>query len=171
MKYTREMLVAAVAKSTSMAGVMRELSSRPSGGLRAHLRRRIDREGIDTSHFLGRGHGRGTVSNNRLSSQAILILRPAGSPRTKPRLLRRALIESGVHYSCQMCGLAASWNGKPLCLHVDHEDGNYLDSRIHNLRFLCPNCHSQTENWAGRNRGRAADADNSCKEVAASEVA
>ena len=39
-----------------------------------------------------------------------------------------------------------------LILHVDHIDGNYLDCRPRNVRFMCPNCHSQTATWAGGNK-------------------
>lgn len=37
---------------------------------------------------------------------------------------------------------------------LHHVNGRAGDNRLANLRFLCPNCHSQTENFAGRNRGR-----------------
>ncbi|WP_307718227.1 HNH endonuclease signature motif containing protein [Rhodococcus pyridinivorans] len=43
------------------------------------------------------------------------------------------------------------WRGEPITFHVDHIDGNSHDSRPENVRFLCPNCHSQTPTWAGRN--------------------
>jgi hypothetical protein len=59
-KYTREMLSEAVAASTSMAGVLRHLGLPQNGGAHAHLRRRINRLGIGTSHFLGQAHLRGT---------------------------------------------------------------------------------------------------------------
>jgi predicted RNA-binding Zn-ribbon protein involved in translation (DUF1610 family) len=66
--------------------------------------------------------------------------------------LRRALVEIGVPYQCAACGVSGDWNGLPLILHVDHVNGNYLDSRPENVRFLCPHCHSQTASWAGRNK-------------------
>jgi hypothetical protein len=44
-----------------------------------------------------------------------------------------------------------------LTLHVDHVNGDYCDNAEENLRFMCPNCHSQTENFAGRSRGRYAE--------------
>lgn len=42
----------------------------------------------------------------------------------------------------------------PLTLHIDHISGDFRDNRAANLRFLCPNCHAQTPNFAGRSRGR-----------------
>jgi predicted RNA-binding Zn-ribbon protein involved in translation (DUF1610 family) len=151
-KYTREALAAAVAASTSVAGVLRYLGVRPTGGSHAHLSRRIKNLGIDTSHFTGHAHNKGQSSPRRLTWQEILVMRPTGAARAKPHLLRRALIESGVPYRCAECGLAATWHGRPLTLHVDHIDGRVDDCRPRNVRFLCPNCHSQTATWAGANR-------------------
>lgn len=52
---------------------------------------------------------------------------------------------------CNECGCRDTWNGKPLTLHVDHIDGNSDNNVLTNLRLLCPNCHSQTSTWCGRN--------------------
>lgn len=55
-------------------------------------------------------------------------------------------------YNCFSCGIQ-EWNGKPLCLEVDHADGNAYNNAVDNLRFLCPNCHSQTSTYKGKNKG------------------
>jgi hypothetical protein len=52
---------------------------------------------------------------------------------------------------CSECGISAKWNGMPLRLHVDHINGVPSDNRIENLRHLCPNCHTQTSTYAGKN--------------------
>jgi|SRR5215203_3354281 len=150
--YTKEVLEAAAAESASIAGVLRALEIPLSGGMHAHISKKLKRLGIDTSHFLGQGHRRGERSPRRLGADQILVVRPRGSNRAKPSVLRRALREIGVPFCCAECGLADEWRGKPLTLHVDHIDGNYEDCRRENLRFLCPNCHTQTPSWAGRNK-------------------
>ncbi|MET0494590.1 MAG: hypothetical protein ABW000_15825 [Actinoplanes sp.] len=154
-KYTREMLSEAVAASTSMAGVLRYLGMPQNGGAHAHLRRRVDKLGIDTSHFLGSGHLRGVPHPSRRTAAEILVLRPQTGSREKPPALRRALTEIGRPYLCAECGIGETWNGRPLVLQVDHIDGQMWDCRPENVRFLCPNCHSQTATYAGRNRPRS----------------
>ena len=77
------------------------------------------------------------------SLEDILVLKPAGSKRTKSNLLFRAMVQSGMKYKCEVCGNQGFWQGKPLNLGIDHENGDSLDNRIVNLRFLCSNCHTQ----------------------------
>ena len=44
------------------------------------------------------------------------------------------------------------WNGNPLKLQLHHINGNHNDNRIENLQILCPNCHTQTDNFCGKNK-------------------
>jgi uncharacterized protein YerC/Zn finger protein HypA/HybF involved in hydrogenase expression len=69
------------------------------------------------------------------------------------RLLRKRLIEEGMQYECKECGLK-EWNGKKISLELDHIDGDARNNNADNFRLLCPNCHSQTSTWRGRNVNR-----------------
>lgn len=68
----------------------------------------------------------------------------------EPRTLKRFILHT-VGNNCSICNLKPEWNGKPLELHLDHIDGNRKNNIPDNLRLLCPNCHSQTETYSGKN--------------------
>jgi 5-methylcytosine-specific restriction endonuclease McrA len=65
----------------------------------------------------------------------------------KSRLITAGLLQP----RCAECGIT-TWRGKPLSLELDHINGDKHDNRLENLRLLCPNCHSQTVTYAGRNK-------------------
>lgn len=58
-------------------------------------------------------------------------------------------------YECEECGLD-KWRKKKLILHLDHKDGDRKNNAQKNLRWLCPNCHSQTKTWGSQNISDAA---------------
>lgn len=71
-------------------------------------------------------------------------------PKNNKSNLKR-IIESGRDLKCECCGLV-NWNGLPITLQVHHKDGNKDNNELNNLQLLCPNCHSQTDNWCAKNR-------------------
>lgn len=66
--------------------------------------------------------------------------------------LRKYFREYGTDYCCSKCQ-ASEWLGEPLTLELDHKNGDRMNNSIANLRWLCPNCHSQTETFKSRNSG------------------
>ena len=141
-RFTDEKLAEAVSKSVSVAGVMRLLGIRWAGGSHAHVRRRIDRAGIDRTHFTGKASNRGKQPANRRPWSEWLVDRSSEERRLPADRLRRCLIESGREHKCHDCGMPAMWHGSPMNLEIDHENGNWLDDRPENLNFRCPNCHT-----------------------------
>lgn len=70
---------------------------------------------------------------------------------TRASVRKRIINENLIPYKCSKCDLN-EWMGKKLSLHLDHIDGNNGNHKIENLRFLCPNCHSLTDTYTGRNK-------------------
>jgi hypothetical protein len=149
-KYTKIVLEPIVLESDSVNEVIRKLGKRFSGGLHGHLSSKIKTFGICTDHFTGRACRKGKSPTNKRPWQDILVKRSFGAKEDTSRL-RRALIESGREYKCEECNGKAVWNNKPLCIQIDHKDGNWLNNFPDNLRFMCPNCHSQTNTFGFKN--------------------
>jgi hypothetical protein len=64
------------------------------------------------------------------------------------------LIGEGIKQNrCEVCG-STEWRGRPLSMALHHINGDGRDNRLENLQLLCPNCHSQTDNFSARGRRR-----------------
>jgi Zn finger protein HypA/HybF involved in hydrogenase expression len=86
--------------------------------------------------------------------------------RTNRSHLKRRLLDEGLKANrCEQCGLT-EWRGQPLSMALHHVNGDGKDNRLQNLELLCPNCHSQTENFAGRKLARAEAASALSREAA-----
>ena len=70
---------------------------------------------------------------------------------TRASVRKTILKENLIEYKCDICQID-TWNNKKLSLHLDHINGKNSDHRLENLRWLCPNCHSQTTTYTGRNK-------------------
>ncbi len=155
-KYTKEALEAVVPHCRCVSDVMRKMGSKATqGGSHRVVTKKLKLFNIDTSHFdplaVAAEGSRKHALNSRRPWKDVLVLRT--DRRVVSTVLRRALLDSGAKYECSTCGVN-EWNGKSLTLHVDHINGSNMDCRKDNLRFLCPNCHSQTDNFGIKNMNR-----------------
>lgn len=158
-KYTKELLEPIAAGSRSVAQVLQKLGLKATGGNHRMICTRLRLNGVRIDHFKGCGWANGETkeSDATVARVASRLRRPdeevfvENSPETCGTRLVRRLIRLGWKYECQLCGLTG-WRGQPLRLHLDHINGVNNDNRSENLRFLCPNCHSQTEMYCNGRR-------------------
>lgn len=148
--WTDEQLIEAIKDSTSVRSVLIKLGLSPKGGSYKIVRSHIKRLNLDISNFTGQGHLKGKTHNWSQSAPLEEILVDgsfAQSYKLKKRLIKAELIID----QCNECGLS-EWRGKKLSLHLDHIDGNPINNKLENLRLLCPNCHSLTDTYCGKNK-------------------
>lgn len=137
-----------VESSKSYSDILRALELNPSGGSSSKLlKKRIAELDLSIEHF---DRNRGMAPDSRKYNLDDVLVK--NSTYQNIASLKRRLISSNrLEYKCAMCHNTGEWNGQTLVLQLDHINGINNDHRIENLRFLCPNCHSLTDTYAGRN--------------------
>lgn len=149
-KLTDEQFVELLKKSSTISEVLFKLGYTVKGNSWgfSQIRQRMTDLNIDQSIFKGRGC---VIQNNttREINPANILKKNCKHVRS---VLRRYIIKNQlVPYRCAICG-CTEWQGKTLSLELDHINGINNDNRLENLRFLCPNCHSQTATYGSRNQ-------------------
>lgn len=134
-KWTPEQLAEAVKLSTNLSQVCQHLGLRSIDDNYILLAEWINHLGLDVGHWL---YGR---------------RKPIEDLVTRGHLRRRLIEEGILEEKCYDCGIG-EWLNRPLLVQLHHKNGRGKDNSLRNLTFLCPNCHSQTDSFAGRNAGR-----------------
>ena len=138
-----------IARNHSWCACAKEIGLSPNGAnSKIQLKKRVEELGCDISHFTTTG-----TANKASTKYTLEEIMVENSTYTNGMRFKKRLIEANIiPYRCAICGLENQWNGKELILQLDHINGKHNDNRKENLRFLCPNCHSQTETFSGKNK-------------------
>lgn len=131
-----EQIKQAVKNSNSFVEVARKTTCS-----RGYVAKFVKIHNIDISHMRP---GR----NRERSNDDLFVI---GKKRTNGTIRTRILRDNLIEYKCSECGSNPEWKYKPLTLQLEHKNGNAMDNRLENLTFLCPNCHSQTNTYVGKN--------------------
>lgn len=150
-KISKDELIVIVQASSSIREILSYFNLKNKGSNYRTLYKKFEEDNIDYTHIkLGLNNNSGRKFNvPKIPLSEILT---KNSTYNRSNLKERLISENILKYECFICGQLPEWNNKPLTLQLDHINGISDDNRLENLRILCPHCHSQTENYAGKNK-------------------
>lgn len=142
--WSREKLIEAVQGSVTYSDILGKLGLSIYGRNTDTLKQYLQQYEIV---FVSAPHKKRDYRNQSLSNDQVFV----ENSSTRRSVVRDKILKQGlIEYKCSECGLDPVWNGKPITLQLEHKNGIPNDHRLENLTFLCPNCHSQTDTWAGK---------------------
>lgn len=147
LRYSYDEASALVAKHICWTDLMKDLGLRFVGNNILTARKLVEHYQLDTSHFDAKAAAARNNSRTKEFYEIFCENSEVHRKTVKDYISKHALIP----YKCNECPITDEWNGKPIVLHLEHKNGVGDDNRLENLCYLCPNCHSQTDTYAGRN--------------------
>jgi hypothetical protein len=151
----KEELEDVVRNNNTITAILKHFNLIHKGGNSKTLKSRLVSDGIDFSHIiLGMNSNKGKrfpSPSTKIDLKEILV---ENSTYNRCDLKKRLISDNILPKRCCICGLLPEWNGRSLSLTLDHINGVSDDNRLENLRLLCPNCHSQTDSFAGKKNRR-----------------
>lgn len=141
-EWNLDLIKKAVKESVNFTEVLEKIGIPRRGNNSSTLKRFLKRNKIDYSHFTGRAR---SYKNSYIEVKEYLnATKKIHSSKLKDKLLKENILEN----KCYNCGIT-QWQNKPIILQLHHIDGNNTNNNLENLQLLCPNCHSQTDNYCG----------------------
>lgn len=150
-RITDEQFIEYVQSSSSITQLSKELTNRQIFGRSIEAcKKRIKRLNIDISHFTSIFWENGQKKSSGFQVDTSEYFDNSRFIRNYDLKIR--LINEGYFQAkCYQCDID-KWNGLPITIELHHIDGNPKNNNLSNLIFLCPNCHSQTDNYKNKNR-------------------
>jgi 5-methylcytosine-specific restriction endonuclease McrA len=149
-KISRQEMQALLDSSNTMVQILKWLGFNAYTGNHRTLNKRILEENFSLDKFK-ENHVKYMSEKGLRPEIPITTMMIENSHFSRKTLRTKILKESTIEYKCQKCGNDGMWNGEKITLQLEHINGINNDHRIENLLFLCPNCHSQTKTYGGRN--------------------
>lgn len=153
---SKEELQLILDKSTTIGEVLQAFGLINKGNNYKTLQERVVAEelSLDTLKENRRKMQTNVLYNNRPRIPTEDILNNHSGYSRTTSLKERLIKEGYTQNICSICGLSGFWNNMPLSLQLDHINGIKTDNSLENLRLVCPNCHTQTKTFSGRNKNK-----------------
>lgn len=130
----------------SIADFCRKVGWQPRGDNYKIFHKYVKQYNLDISHFTGNKTNLNNLLNVGISKEEFF----KKDKLIKACDIKKKIFKEGLKENkCEICGLT-EWLNNPIKLQIHHIDGDHMNNEIENIQLLCPNCHSQTENFAGR---------------------
>ena len=137
-----------IKNSSNLNCVCKALGKRATNNNYTKLRKIIKKYGINTSHFKFNG----SKKTRKYITKEDYFTKDSKVSSSK---IRMKLLEYGLKpHKCEKCGRTTWIFGDmeyPIPLEAHHIDGDRTNNTLDNLMLICPNCHTFTENYCGKN--------------------
>lgn len=148
--YTKEQLQDILNDSKTFKEALEKIGLSGIGNNYKTLHKYIDKYKLSTKN-IDENKNKNANGKNYTTKETFTNAIINGTCKIKQRFLIERLIKFNLkEYKCEECGIS-EWNGKSIKLELHHENGKHDDNRLCNLKLLCPNCHSQTDNFRALN--------------------
>ena len=135
--YTDQDIIDKAKDVYSIAGLLKSLNLKPSGGNYFNIKGLLKKLNVDTSHWTGKGWSKDKQKKDWKNYTRAVNLKPH-------------LIKERSH-QCEICKNSL-WLNYPITLEVHHLDGDRTNNELQNLQLLCCNCHATTDTWRNKKR-------------------